>query len=56
MALYRLLKECKAAGKTTMVWTVNDPLEMAEVRHIVDVPSPVPHCNHTSRPSDGAST
>lgn len=32
--LSRFLKECKAAGKTTMVWTVNDPLEMAEVSAI----------------------
>ncbi|KAH9833462.1 PLC-like phosphodiesterase [Rhodofomes roseus] len=47
----RLLKECKAAGKTTMVWTVNNPLEMAEaIRWGIDViMTDVPHILHALR-------
>lgn len=29
----RFKKECKAAGKSVMVWTVNEPMHLMEVRH-----------------------
>lgn len=33
--VFRFREECKSAGKNLMVWTVNEPAHMMEVRGVI---------------------
>jgi phosphatidylglycerol phospholipase C len=46
---FRFRKECQSAGKLLMVWTVNDPSRMMEVRNAGDLGSPISSRPHLGR-------